>query len=510
MLYRAPSVVEMERSGPVVELRGVRKLFGATAAVAGIDLELVAGEVHAWVGENGAGKSTLARVLAGLHGDYAGEIRVGGEAVRLATPAAAAACGIALVHQEPSLVAGLPVAENIYLGRAPRGRWPWLVDFAAMRENARALLAELGVSIPVRARVADLTPGERQLVEVAKGLARESRVLILDEPTSSLSARETRELLARVRALRARGVALVYVSHRLEEVFAVSDRISVLRDGLLVASRPRAEWDEAGLVRAMVGRDLPPPAARSRVAGEVLLEVDGLGRGTAFDDVSFALRRGEVLGLAGLVGSGCSALLRALSGLAPAQRGRLRVRGASARIARPREALALGIALVPADRLGDGLVPERSVRENASLAALRELSRGPCVDRERERDAVDAIGRRVGLERISLETAVQRLSGGNQQKVVLARALLCRPGILLLDEPTRGVDVGAKAEIHALIEALADSGCAVLLASGDLPELLALSDRILVMRSGRVTAALARGEASEERVVAAAAGVAAA
>jgi ABC-type sugar transport system ATPase subunit len=503
-------VVELERTGPVVELRGVRKLFGATVAVAGIDLELRAGEVHAWVGENGAGKSTLARVLAGLHGDYAGEVRVAGEPVRLATPALAAACGVALVHQEPSLVAGLSVAENIYLGRAPRGRWPWLVDFAAMRRGASALLAELGASISVDARVGDLGPGERQLVEIARGLARESRVLILDEPTSSLSASEARELLARVRALRARGVALVYVSHRLEEVFAVSDRISVLRDGRLVGSGARAEWDESRLVRAMVGRDLPPRAARSRASGEVLLEIEGLGRGAAFEHVSFALRRGEVLGLAGLVGSGCSELLRALCGLAPAQRGSLRVRGASARIARPRAALALGIALVPADRLGDGLIPERSARENASLAAIRELSRGPCVDRARERDAVDAIARRVGLERVPLETQVRRLSGGNQQKVVLARALLCKPRVLLLDEPTRGVDVAAKAEIHALIEALADSGCAVLLASGDLPELLALSDRILVMRAGRVTAALAREEASEERVVAAAAGVAAA
>jgi len=488
----------------VVELRGVRKAFGATLAVAGIDLELQAGAVHAWVGENGAGKSTLGRVLAGLHGDYEGEVRVAGRAVRLSTPAAAAACGIALVHQELSLVPELSVAENVFLGRAPRGRVPGFVDFRAMRQRARALLDAFGVGpeLSVDARVAQLGPAQRQLVEIAKGLAREPRVLILDEPSSSLSQRETRELLARLRSLRERGTAIVYVSHRLEEIFALADRISVLRDGRCVASAASGAWDEASLVRAMVGRDLAPRSPASRAAGEVVLEVGEPG-------LTLALRAGEVLGLAGLVGAGRSALLRALCGLAPAEPVFIRVRGRALRIASPRAALRHGIAFVPGDRRREGLIPERSLGENAALCALRELSRGPCIERAREREAVDAIKARVGLERIDSGVPVGRLSGGNQQKVVLARALLPRPSILLLDEPTRGVDVAAKAEIHDLIDELARAGTAVLLKSSDLPELLALSDRIAVLRGGRITAELGRAEASEENVIAAAAGAAA-
>jgi ABC-type sugar transport system ATPase subunit len=494
----------------VLELRGIHKTFGGMAAVDGVDLELRAGEVHAWVGENGAGKSTLARVLAGLHGDYTGEIRAAGQPLRLATPAAAAACGIALVHQELSLVPELSVAENVFLGREPRGRWPWLVDFGAMRRRARAVLDALGAALPVDARVGQLGPGERQLVEIAKGLAREPRLLILDEPTSSLSAREARELLARVRALRERGGALVYVSHRIDEVFEVADRISVLRDGKLVAAGPRAHWDGASLVRAMVGRDLPLREAAARAPGEVLLQVEDLGRRGEFAGVSLALRAGEVLGIAGLVGAGGSALLRALYGLGPAGSGTVRVRGRVERIAAPRDALRLSIGFVPADRRREGLIPERSLRENAALAALREFSRGPCLDRAREREAVDGIRGKLGLERIPAEAPVRKLSGGNQQKVVLARALLRQPSVLLLDEPTRGVDVAAKAEIHALIEARVRAGVAVLLVSSDLPELLALCDRILVMRQGRGVAEFERGLASEERVIAAAAGVAAA
>jgi ABC-type sugar transport system ATPase subunit len=510
MLYRAPSVLEPERPAPLVELRSVRKSFGATAALAGVDLEVCAGEVHAWVGENGAGKSTAARVLAGLHGDYGGEIRVLGRPVRVASPADAAACGIALVHQELSLVPELSVAENVFLGREPRARWPWLVDFSAMRRGARALLESFGAVLDTDARAGALSPGERQRVEIAKGLAREPRLLILDEPTSSLSIPETRELLAAVRALRARGAAVVYVSHRLEEVFAVADRISVLRDGRRVATGLRSDWDEASLVRAMVGRDLAAREPAPRAAGEVLLEVDALGRRGSFDGVGFALRAGEILGVAGLVGSGASALLRALCGLAPAERGAIRVRGQPQRIARPRDAIRLGIGFVPADRRAEGLIPDRPLRENASLAALRALSRGPCIDRARERQAVDALRGELGLGAIGSEIPVGRLSGGNQQKVTLARALLPGPGVLLLDEPTRGVDVAAKADIHAAIEQRVRAGAALLLASSDLLELLALCDRILVMRAGRMVAQLARGEATEERVIAAAAGAAAA
>jgi len=497
--------VTEQHAPPIVRLRGVRKSFGATVAVQSIDLELRAGEVHAWVGENGAGKSTLARILGGLHGDYRGEIQLAGRALRLSAPAVAVRAGIALVHQELSLVPELSVAENVFLGREPRGRFPGSVDFGAMRQRAAALLAELGVELRAGEKLARLSPGERQLVEIAKGLAREARVLILDEPTSSLSKREAERLLARVRELRERGLALVYVSHRIEEIFSVADRISVLRDGRLVATRAVGEWDEGSLLRALVGRELARPAERPRaVRGEAILRTEELG-GDGFEGVSLSLHRGELLGLAGLAGAGRSSLLRALFGLAPAKRGRVLLRGVPLRSARPADALRAGIAMVPEDRFHEGLIPERSLRENVALASLRELSRGPFIDGTREREAVAAVARRVGLERSSSETAVRRLSGGNQQKVVLARALLREPQILLLDEPTRGIDVGAKAEIHARLLELAREGTAVLLASSDLPELLALCDRILVLRGGRVVAELSREAASEERVLAAAA-----
>jgi ABC-type sugar transport system ATPase subunit len=492
-----------------VELRGVRKHFAGAVALAGVDLELRAGEVHALVGENGAGKSTLMRVLAGLHGDYRGEIRVGGGPARLASPARAAALGIALVHQELSLVPEMSVAENVFLGREPQGRLPGLVDFRAMERGAEALLAELGVRLPVREKVARLGAGARQLVEIAKGLSQEPRILILDEPSSSLSRAETGELLARVRALRARGTAVVYVSHKLDEVLAVADRITVLRDGARVASRPVAEWSEEALVRAMVGRDLKRLYPRTRPApGEVVLRVEGLARPGRFRGVTFSLRRGEVLGLAGLVGAGRSDLAQALFGLPPAKSGAIALGGAPVRIRAPADAMALGIALVPEDRLRQGLVPRLSVRENVSLASLGALSRLQWMAAGRERAAVAGIAGRVGLAPGATELPVRRLSGGNQQKVVVARWMLRRPRILILDEPTRGVDVGAKAEIHALVDRLAGEGAAVLLVSSDLPEVLGMSDRVLVMRQGRIAAELSREKASEESVLAAATGVA--
>lgn len=494
---------------PVVALSGVRKRFGGTAALDGVDLELFPGEVHALVGANGAGKSTLAELLAGLHGSYTGEVRIAGRPVRLRTPAVAAAHGIALVHQEPSLIPELPVFENVFLGRAASARLPGFVDFTAMRAGARRLFEELGVVLDVDERLTRLGPGQRQLVEIAKGLAASPRCLLLDEPTSSLSRYEVSELLDLVRRVRVRGAALVYVSHRLEEVLSVADRVSVLRDGRRVATGSRAEWDESNLVRAMVGRELPrlEPRAHSS-SDEVVLRVEGLGRRGHFEDVSFSLRRGEVVGLGGLVGAGRSEVARVLFGLAPAERGRVWLRGNQVGLGRPADALRSGIALVVEDRLREGLVPGLSVRENVSLAALPRLTHLGWIHRAREWEAVAEVLRRVELDAALAETPVRRLSGGNQQKAVLARTLLCAPGVLILDEPTRGVDVAAKSEIHGLVGALAQAGTACLLVSSDLPELLALSDRILVMRAGRVVAELGREEASEELVLAAAAGVA--
>ncbi len=493
--------------GAIAELVRLGKSFRGIPALRDVDLALRAGEVHAWVGENGAGKSTLARVLAGLHPDYSGEIRIAGRPVRLASPAVATARGIALVQQEPQLVPELSVCENICLGREPRSRVLRLLERGVMRRRAAALLAGLGSALDPDARVAGLAPGARQLVEIAKGLAAEPRLLLFDEPSASLSQREVADLLARVRALRARGTGVVYVSHRLDEVFALADRISVLRDGALVASAPRGDWDEASLLHAMVGRALAPRRDRARAGPAApLLRVSGLGRRGAFEDLHFELRRGEILGLAGLAGAGRSSILRSLFGLAPAERGSLAIDGAPARIARPGDALRHGISFVPEDRQREGLIPELSARENIALLGRAGAPRRAWIDAPRERAEVAAVAARVGLPPELGERQVRRLSGGNQQKVLLARALLQQPRLILLDEPTHAIDVAAKAEIHARILELAAAGTAVLLASSELPELLALCDRILVLRAGGVVAELAGDRADERALLAAASG----
>jgi ABC-type sugar transport system ATPase subunit len=493
---------------PMVQMRGVSKSFGPTRAVAVVDLDLRAGEVHGLVGENGAGKSTLMRILAGFHPDYGGSVVLDGHPVRVVQPGQARALGIALVHQELSLLPELTVAENVVLGREPCAPVSAFISRRAAEEETRQLFARLGISVNPVAKVGRLSIAARQLVEIAKGLATNPRVLILDEPTSSLTYKEIGDLFGVVHGLAAKGTAIVYISHKLNEIFAVADRVTVLRDGRRVASAPIDQWTEARLVHAMVGRDLSALFPRTAGApGETRLEVRDLARRGAFGPVSFNVRAGEMLGLYGLVGSGRTKLAEALFGLVPADVGEIRVDGRPIAFRSARRAIAEGVAMVPEDRHARGLIPMLSVRTNLSLGALSELSRVGFIDRRRERQAVERLISRLAIRVTSANQEVAMLSGGNQQKVVLGRSLMVVPKVLILDEPTRGIDVVAKAEVHAVIDRLAREGMAVLLISSELPEILGMSDRILVMRDGVLAGEAIRGEATEERLVAMAAGV---
>jgi rhamnose transport system ATP-binding protein len=488
-------------------MTGIRKTFGATTAVAGVDLDLAIAEVHGLVGENGAGKSTLMRILAGLFADYGGSIEIDGEPVQIAIPAQARAHGIALVHQELSLLPELTVAENILLGREPAARLPGFISRRRIEDAAQRHLTACGVRLDPHAKVGSLSLADRQLAEIVKGIAAAPRVLILDEPTSSLSVKEARELFRIIERLVERGTTVVYISHKLDEIFAVSDRVTVLRDGAKVATAPIADWTEASLVRAMVGRDLSALFPHSPAApGELRLEVADLTRRGMFPPLSFTVRAREIVGLYGIIGAGRSAVAEALYGLAPADGGTIRIDGRAVRIRSPRQALTAGIAMAPEDRHARGLVSMLSVSENMVLAALPGLSRAGWVQRRAEQAVVQRLLKALQVRAASPSQEITALSGGNQQKVVLGRSLMPEPKVLILDEPTRGIDVVAKAEVHASIDRLAQDGLAVLLISSELPEIVGMSDRILVMREGRLVGEVARAEATEERLVAMAAG----
>jgi rhamnose transport system ATP-binding protein len=490
-----------------VSLRGMAMRFGATRAVDGVDLDLNGAEVHGLIGENGAGKSTLMRVLAGFFDDCQGAISIDGRRVDIASPARARREGIALVHQELSLLPEFTVAENIFLGREPRGHVPGSVSFPRMNREAEAALAACGVDLPPNARVGNLSIAERQLVEIVKGVAFAPRVLILDEPTSSLTIREVRRLFAVVRRLAERGAAIVYISHKLDEVRAIADRITVMRDGRKVASAPTGAWSEESLVRAMVGRDLSSLFPHTPATpGATRLEVRDLRRDGAFGPVSFALRAGEIVGLYGIVGAGRSELAEALFGLAPADGGEIVVDGLATAIRSAGSALKAGVALVPEDRHRMGLATMLSISANMSLSALDLLTTLGFVDRAAEKTEVLGLLKRLLVRARGPSQEVGALSGGNQQKVVLGRSLMPGPKILILDEPTRGIDVVAKAEVHGVIEGLAREGLCVLLISSELPEIMGMCDRILVMREGRLAGETTRERATEELLVGLAAG----
>jgi rhamnose transport system ATP-binding protein len=490
-------------AAPVVELDGVHKRFGATRALDGAGITLVPGEVHALVGENGAGKSTLIKTMTGIYQPDEGVIRIDGVPAELSSSADAQRRGIVAIYQEPMIFPDLSVAENIFIGHRNRGQ---IVRWRRMYEEADRILRSLDIDVDSRAPANTLAVAAQQAVEIAKAISLDARVLIMDEPTASLSAHEVDRLFDQVRRLRERGVAVLFISHRLEEVFRIADRITVFRDGRHISSRLVSETSHELLVREMVGRNIDDFFVRTRhVPGKAVLRVDGLCRSRTFEDVNFEVRSGEVVGFAGLVGAGRTDVGLALFGIAPAERGTIEVDGEAVEIRSPGDAMRLGIAYLSEDRRRLGLSMPQSVASNITLPAIRNY-RTPfgLLDRSAEEAASGRFRDRLSIRTASLRTPVGNLSGGNQQKTMLAKWLNVAPRILILDEPTRGIDVGAKADVHQLIDDLARDGVAVIVISSDLPEVLAMSDRIVVMREGRVRGVFTHDDADPERVMAAA------
>jgi rhamnose transport system ATP-binding protein len=490
---------------PVIEITGVSKRFDATQALSDVSLALLPGEVHSLVGENGAGKSTLIKIMTGIHPADTGEMVLDGQAYAPRNAAEAQRHGVAAIYQEPSVFPDLSVAENIFIGHQDQGV---VVEWSAMNDEAARLLSKLDIEIDPRLPAAGLTVAGQQAVEIAKAISLDVRVLIMDEPTAALSAHEVDRLFRQVSSLKESGVAVLFITHRLDEIFAISDRISVFRDGRHISTRPVSDVTEDSLVREMVGRDPSDFFARGdHPEGEVLLRVDGLSRTGVFNDVSFELRRGEVLGFAGLVGAGRTDIALALFGVGPPDSGTIELDGDRIEIGSPQEALAHGIAYLSEDRRRLGLSVDQSLVANVTLATLdRYTSSLGMIDRDQERADAQALKERLGIRAPSLSTPVSQLSGGNQQKTMLAKWLNAHPRVLILDEPTRGIDVGAKADVHMFIDELASSGISIILISSDLPEVIAMSDRVAVMREGHLTGLYSRGEATQERVMSAAVG----
>ncbi|MDF3017129.1 MAG: transporter related [Thermomicrobiales bacterium] len=490
---------------PVLEMEHVSKQFGATLALDDVSLELRRGEVHALLGENGAGKSTLIKIMTGVQRQDSGEIRVDGAPVRVSSSQDAQRLGVAAIYQEPMIFPDLSVAENIFIGHRDRGK---IVDRRRMEREASEVLARLDVRLDVGEPARGLTLAEQQTVEIAKAISLDVRVLIMDEPTASLSAHEVQRLFRIVHTLRQQGVAILFISHRIEEVFEIADRVTILRDGRWISTTPRTELTPAMAINRMVGREVRELFRRERrQPGAVRLSVRGLRREGAFQDVSFDVHAGEVLGFAGLVGARRTDVGLALFGIAPADEGEIELDGTRVTVTSPRDAMALGIAYSTEDRRQLGLVMPLSIAANISLPSLpRFLSPSGMVRRAEERAAAEAFRQRLSIRAPSVETPASSLSGGNQQKVVISKWLETNPKVMILDEPTRGIDVGAKVEVHQLIDDLAAQGMAIILISSDLPEVLAMSDRILVMREGRQMAIFDHHEASQERVLSAAMG----
>jgi len=494
------------RSGPPpAALAGVSKRFAATQALQDVSLDLAAGEIHGLVGENGAGKSTIVKVFAGIHQPDSGTVVLDGKPTLIHGPAHARALRIAVVHQEPRLFPDLSVAENVFMGHAPTGGFG-TISWRDMRRSADRIFESLSVHLDSGEVVRGLSMADQQLIEIAKALSIDARVLILDEPTASLSTNEVERLFDIVRQTRDRGVAVLFVSHRLEEVFELCDRATVLRDGRHVITAPTAELTAADLVRHMVGRSVslfPRVAAK---IGDVLLDVRGLTRVGAFRDVTFSVRTGEIVGLAGLVGAGRTEIARVLFGIDRADSGEVLLAGRRVSFESPSAALRAGIAYVPEDRHLEGLVGGFTISENVTLPIIPRLFPRLFVQTSRERALAAGYADRLRIRATGMDQLIEALSGGNQQKVVIAKWLATEPRVLILDEPTRGVDIGAKVEVHRIISDLAASGLGIILISSELPEVLAMSDRIMVLHEGRISAEIPRAEASEERVMFAATG----
>ena len=503
---------------PLLRMSGISKRFPGVIALDNVSLDVYPGECVALVGENGAGKSTLMKVLSGVYAPDEGIVELGGREVTLLNPRQAQELGISIIYQEFNLMPNMTVAENVFIGREPAKAGFVLRD--ELRRNTQALLDQLNVSLPTNATVRDLSVAEQQMVEIAKALSFNAKIVIMDEPTSALTDTEVDALLEIVRGLKRQGLGVIFITHRLEEVGQIADRVTVLRDGENVGTIPIADATPEVIVQKMVGREIEELFQKDSTAAAAdapfALEVRNLNRaGSRQDataivlrDVSFGVRAGEIVGLAGLVGSGRTEVARSIFGADPFESGEILVHGKPVDIQSPRDAIDLGIGLVPEDRKKQGLVLGLSVKENISLASLQKLVRFGFVRRGEERAQANEFVEALRIRTPSLDQKVINLSGGNQQKVVISKWLSLSPGVLIVDEPTRGIDIGAKAEVHSLLNELAKQGVAILMISSELPEVLAMSDRILVMRQGRIAGELQRSKATQERVMALATGTA--
>ncbi|MBN3731934.1 sugar ABC transporter ATP-binding protein [Burkholderia sp. Tr-20390] len=489
---------------PLIALTGIGKRFPGVQALDDCHFDLRAGEVHALMGENGAGKSTLMKILAGVYPRDEGEIRMDGRAVEIADPRAAQALGIGIIHQELNLMNHLSVAQNIFIGREPRGRFGVFVDEDKLNRDAAAIFARMRLDLDPRTPVGRLTVAKQQMVEIAKALSFDSRVLIMDEPTAALNNAEIAELFRIIGDLRAHGVGIVYISHKMDELRQIADRVTVMRDGKYVATVPMADTSMDTIIAMMVGRQLgtefraPPDTS----ANDVALEVRGLSRGRAIRDVGFTLRRGEILGFAGLMGAGRTEVARAVFGADPVDAGEIRVHGKPVTIRTPADAVKHGIGYLSEDRKHFGLAVGMDVQNNIALSSMRRfVRRGVFLDARALRDTAQSYVRQLAIRTPSVAQPARLLSGGNQQKIVIAKWLLRDCDILFFDEPTRGIDVGAKSEIYKLLDALAADGKAIVMISSELPEVLRMSHRILVMCEGRVTGELRAADATQEKIM---------
>lgn len=496
----------MERQTPRIQVEGIHKGFNGTPVLSNVAFDVLPGEVHVLLGENGAGKSTLTRILSGVYTPDSGQIRLDGVPVQLTSPGVAQEKGISLLHQEPLIFPDLNVAENIFLGRQPTRGFLRSIHWSEVYAQAKAVLESIGVALDPRAPMKGLSVASQQMVELARALSQNARVLILDEPTASLTPSEVHDLFRIMRRLREQGTALLFISHRLEEVFEIGDRITVLRDGAMVGTVTPKETTRDEIIRMMVGRPLSAMYAHETATrGEVRLKVSDLSLQGKFSRISFEVRAGEIVGMAGLVGAGRTEVATAIFGIAPPDSGTIEIEGKPAHIPNPQKALEYGLAYVPEDRQKHGLLLPVPIVKNITLPQLRAFARMGWMNQAKERASAEEITTRLQLRGSQgVHQPVGELSGGNQQKVSLSKWLLTKPRVLILDEPTRGIDVGAKAEVHRLMGELAQQGMAILMISSDLPEVLAMSDRILVLREGRLTGTFSREEATQERIMTAA------
>lgn len=493
--------------GAYLQTRGISKRFGGVEALRDVDMDVRSGEAMGLVGENGAGKSTVVKILTGIHVPDSGEIRIEGNPFTFARPRDAAEAGVAAIHQEPSMFDELTAAENIFAANYPRGGPFGLIDHRRLRERAREVLQEIGADIALESPVKHLSVAERHMVALARALSTDAKLIIFDEPTAALSRAEILHLYEIIERLKSRGKAIIFISHKLDEVFRVCDRYTVLRDGVLAGTGEVGDVTQADIIRAMVGRTLDDvyPKAEAPI-GDTVLEVEGFCHATEFDDVSFHLRKGEILGFYGLVGAGRTEVMEALFGLKPRQAGQLRINGSPTTIRSPDEAISAGLAYVPEDRQRHGAILPFSVSRNVSLPQLDTVSSYGFLDQRREDALVDDFGTTVEIKASGWDQPVAELSGGNQQKVVIGKWLAVRPRIVILDEPTKGIDIGSKAAVHQTIGNLVRQGMAVILVTSELEEALGIADRLVVMGRGRVVAEFEREAFSSEAVVAAAAG----